>query len=69
VVNVDRDMVADVMTPVVFSVQLDTPANEVVYQLLKLKVHRLFVVDKAGALVGVISAMDVLRHLASEADA
>jgi CBS domain-containing protein len=63
VVNVDRDVIADVMTPVVFSVRLDTPANEVVYQLLKLKVHHLFVVDEAGALVGVISAMDVLRHL------
>jgi hypothetical protein len=27
------------------------------------KVHRLFVVDDAGTLVGVISALDVLRHL------
>jgi CBS-domain-containing membrane protein len=25
--------------------------------------HRLFVVDNAGVLVGVISALDVLRHL------
>jgi predicted transcriptional regulator len=28
-----------------------------------LKVHRLFVVDRAGVLIGVISALDVLRHL------
>jgi predicted transcriptional regulator len=31
--------------------------------MLGLKVHRLFVVDAAGVLVGVISALDVLRHL------
>jgi CBS-domain-containing membrane protein len=63
IVNVDRSMVRDLMTPVVFSVQVETPASEVVRELLSLKVHRLFVVDRAGALVGVISAMDVLRHL------
>jgi hypothetical protein len=28
-----------------------------------LKVHRVFVVDASGVLVGVISALDVLRHL------
>jgi CBS domain-containing protein len=63
IVDVDRAMVRDLMTPVVFSLPLGTPVNEVIRQLLKLKVHRLFVIDKAGALVGVISALDVLRHL------
>ena len=32
-------------------------------QLLERKVHRLFVVDGAGVLVGVVSATDVLQHL------
>lgn len=61
--EVDPALVHDVMTPVVFSVAPRTPAASVVNQLLGLKVHRLFVVDDAGVLVGVISAFDVLRHL------
>jgi CBS domain-containing protein len=31
--------------------------------MVGLKVHRLFVVDQSGLLIGVISALDVLRHL------
>lgn len=60
----DATLVRDVMTPVVFSVAPDTPANRVVEEMISLKVHRLFVVDGGGILVGVISALDVLRHLA-----
>lgn len=59
----DQERVRDVMTPAVFSVALEAPAARVVEQLVALKVHRLFVVDEGGALVGVISAFDVLRHL------
>jgi len=51
------------MTPAVFSVGPDTPAAKVVHDLLSLNVHRLFVVDENGVLVGVISTIDVLRHL------
>jgi CBS domain-containing protein len=56
-------LVVDIMTPVVFSVGPGTPAAEVVRDMVALKVHRLFVVDADGVLVGVISALDVLRHL------
>jgi CBS domain-containing protein len=60
----DRDVsVADLMTPTVFAVPPDTPARRVVAEMIALHVHRLFVVDKNGLLVGVISAMDVLRGL------
>jgi CBS domain-containing protein len=61
--NVDRTSVRDIMTPAVFSVTPETPASKVVEQVLALKVHRLFVVDRAGVLIGVISALDLLRHL------
>lgn len=61
---VDRTPVEDIMTPIVFSVDLETPASEVVQQLLSLKVHHLFVRDDEGTLVGVISTGDILRHLA-----
>ena len=62
----DPTLVADVMTPAVFSVTPDASAAEVVERMLGLKVHQLYVVDEGGALVGVISAMDVLRGLRPE---
>lgn len=61
--NVDLTTVRDIMTPAIFSVAPETPAAEVVRQMLALHVHRLFVVDDNGILIGVITAMDVLRHL------
>jgi CBS domain-containing protein len=51
------------MTPVVFCVRPDASAREVVETMVDLGVRRLFVVDNSGVLVGVISALDVLRHL------
>jgi CBS domain-containing protein len=59
----DRLPVREIMTPAVFSVTPDTPASKVVDEFLALKVHQLFVVDKAGVLIGVISTLDVLRRL------
>jgi CBS domain-containing protein len=59
-----RTTVADLMTPAVFAVSPDAPARRVVEEMLALRVHRLFVVDESGFLVGVISAMDILRNLA-----
>jgi CBS domain-containing protein len=61
--EVDATPVRDVMTPVVFSVEPDTPAPAVVERMLRLRVHHLFVVDATGVLIGVISAVDVLRNL------
>lgn len=61
--NVDVTTVRDVMTPAVFAVGPEATPAEVVHEMLALKVHRLFVVDNSGILVGVISALDVLRHL------
>jgi CBS domain-containing protein len=61
--SVDRTLVRDVMTPVVFSVRPESPAREVIEEMLRLRVHRLFVIDRDGVLVGVISMSDILRHL------
>jgi CBS domain-containing protein len=55
--------ISELMTPAVFSVSPDTAAAKIIEEMLALKVHRLFVVDADGVLVGVISALDVLRHL------
>ncbi len=51
------------MTPVVFCVDPDYPLAKVVSQMVGLNVHRLFVIDTDGSLVGVISALDILRSL------
>src|ERR1041385_6480722 len=57
---------ADLMTPAVFAVSPDTPIQRVVSDMVGLHGHRLFVVDEAGVLVGVISTMDVLKSLKPE---
>lgn len=61
-----RSTVVDLMTPAVFAVSPDTPVQRVVSDMIGLHVHRLFVVDDDGILVGVISTMDVLKHLKEE---
>lgn len=58
--------VADMMTPAVFAVSPDTPVQRIVSDMVGLHVHRLFVVDENGILVGVISTMDVIKHLRME---
>lgn len=63
---IDRTRVRDIMTPVVFSVHPNTPSAKVIEHMVGLKVHRLFVVDEFGVLLGVISVIDVLRQLQSE---
>ena len=63
VARVDRTSVRDVMTPVVFTAAPDWPVGRVIEQMLARKIHRLFVVDDNGVLVGVISPLDILRRL------
>lgn len=55
--------VREIMTATVVSVRPEDPAWEVIAKMTALKLHRLFVVDRTGVLVGVISAFDVVRKL------
>lgn len=64
----DTTRVKDIMTPIVFAVPPSCPVSNLIEEFLARKVHRLFVVDDSGALIGVISALDVLRHLRGETD-
>jgi len=64
--HVEQIRVRDIMTPVVFSVGPDTSAGRVIKEMLDLRVHQMFVVDRDGVLVGIISALDVLRRIAPE---
>jgi predicted transcriptional regulator len=54
--------VSTLMTPTIFTVPADLPAEDVVQDMLRSKVHHLFV-EKGGRIVGVINACDLLRHL------
>src|SRR4029453_7576844 len=50
----DITRVRDIMNPIVYAVRMTTPIFEVVGQLVKRRIHRLFVVDDDESLVGVI---------------
>src|SRR5262249_35487786 len=60
---VDSTLVRDIMTPVICTAAAEAPVRTVVEQMLAMKIHHIFVVDEDGALVGVISSLDVLRQL------
>jgi CBS domain-containing protein len=60
----DVTRVKDIMNPVIYAVRRDTPILDVVSQLVKRRIHRLFVVDEDGSLVGVITTLDLLSRLA-----
>jgi CBS domain-containing protein len=55
--------VSEVMTPIVFTVRENDPARKVIEQMVSLNIHRIFVVDEADVVIGVISALDVLRRM------
>jgi len=57
---------SDLMTPTIFAVPPETPALETAEEMVRLNVHRLFVVDRDGILIGVISVLDLLRHFCLE---
>jgi predicted transcriptional regulator len=61
-----KTTIAHLMTPAVFAVAPDSPIEHVVKDMVGLHVHRLFVVDEAGVLVGVITTMDVLKRFIAE---
>jgi predicted transcriptional regulator len=54
--------VSDHMTPAIFTVPLEMPARDVIRHMVQMNVHQLFVTDKDDSLLGVINALDVLRH-------
>lgn len=58
----EEGTVADIMTPYVFYATEDTPIPEVVDLMLDNDIHRV-VVTRAGRRAGVITTMDLLRHL------
>jgi len=59
----DTFAVADIMTPISFSVRPDTPVDELCQFLVRGRIHRA-VVAEGKALVGIVTSADVLRAVA-----
>ena len=59
----DPTTVGEVMTPGIFAVKQDCSTEKVVADMLKYRVHRLFVQDGECVIIGVISTTDILRNL------
>ncbi|HLX61320.1 MAG TPA: CBS domain-containing protein [Planctomycetota bacterium] len=62
-VSASARLARELMTPAVFSVRPETPVRQVLEEMYRSKVHRLFVVDGDGTLIGVVAAFDVIRDL------
>ena len=59
----DEHTVSEVMSPVAFSVSPDTPLEDAAGLMEKRRVHRLLVME-SDALVGIITAWDIVRAVA-----
>ena len=59
----DAVRVSEIMTPLVIGLAPDDSIERAVELMLTEQVHRLFVMDNDGVLIGVLSTFDVLRHL------
>jgi CBS domain-containing protein len=53
--------VGAIMTPTIYAVPQDTPLRAMIDEMLRRDVHRLFVLDADGLLIGVVTTLDVLR--------
>jgi CBS domain-containing protein len=61
----DELLVRDIMTPAVLSVGAGTPVPEIAREMVSGHVHRLFV-TRDGKVVGVVSALDLVKLLISD---
>lgn len=63
----DEFTVRDIMTPAVLSVRPNATVPELARFLLRARIHRALVME-AGKLIGIVTAFDVLRAVAGEAN-
>lgn len=55
--------VRDIMTPIVFAVQEETPIQEIARLMMKEHLHRIFV-KRADKVIGIITSYDMLKVIA-----
>src|SRR5689334_8604224 len=59
----DQTTVAEIANPVIKTVHSDDDTRKVIEKLLRSRLRRVYVVNDAEELIGVVSITDVLRHL------
>jgi CBS domain-containing protein len=59
----DQTTVAEIGNPVIKTVHSDDDTRKVIEKLLRSRLRRVYVVNDAEELIGVVSITDVLRHL------
>ena len=57
-------LVRDIMTPKVFTVTVDTPIADIAREMVSGRIHRVFVTNLEGRVIGIVSALDLLKLLA-----
>lgn len=60
------ETVGDAMTPLALTVFDDVPLAAAARQMLERGVHRLLVCDREGRLIGIVTAMDVVRCMSAD---
>jgi predicted transcriptional regulator len=63
----DTQLVRDIMTPAIYTVPADMPIAAVAREMVSGRIHRVFVTNLEGAVVGIVTALDVLQLIADEA--
>jgi CBS-domain-containing membrane protein len=63
--DLDETDIAEIVSPIVATVREDASSQEVIDMLGQRKTRRVYVVNSASELVGVISMTDLLRFLAN----
>lgn len=66
-VQIDTASVRDIMMPIVFALAEDAPIGRAAALMAGERIHRLPVLDEAGAVCGILSALDIVRWVALEA--
>ncbi len=62
--NLDGKEVQDLMTPALFSLEPSDSANRAIRLMVREGIRRVLVMERNGTLVGIVTASDILRHLA-----
>jgi CBS domain-containing protein len=61
--GLDQTTIAQIANPIIKTVHSDDHFREVIEKLLRSRLRRVYVVNDAEELIGVVSITDVLRHL------
>jgi len=65
VVEPPEATVQEIMTPMIFKVEADTPVREIAGIMIGGRIHRLLVVDRER-IIGIVTTMDLLKLISEE---